>query len=224
MSQPGITEPRAPSLLKAAHGGCPYLGLRRDRASLYALPTDEHRCYARGKAEPIPLAHQATTCLTSRAAACPRCPAVDDAGQVPVGGVATPAEPTWAADEAPAPRPAIARQWGRGLRLALGLVAVALLIVVLPVALRGLSGGPAPVAATDEPLPSISPTVAPSLAPVVSGRAAILAPWAQVTATPSTDEAGGTGAAAAPDSAPSPEGDGAAVGSQGASDAEPGPP
>ena len=212
MSQPGPTERHAPRPLDAAHQGCPYLGLRREPATVYALPTDEHRCYARRKAEPIAPAHQATTCLTDRAIACPRYPAACAAGQAPGGATAgvaatTPIAPPsrmLTSEDASQPRAVVERKGARGIRLTLGLAAIVLLIIVLPVALAGVSRGPQPLPVTSEPLPTVSPTVAPSLSSVASGRAAIAASAAQPSAPPAADEA-------APDNPPATGGDGPAT-------------
>ncbi|MEP7200067.1 MAG: hypothetical protein ABI874_09635 [Chloroflexota bacterium] len=50
---------------------CPYLGLDTDPHSVQSSATEEHRCYAKGSAEPIGIPHQKQFCLSR---AHPHCP------------------------------------------------------------------------------------------------------------------------------------------------------
>lgn len=221
MSQPSPADRHAPPPPDAAaRSSCPYLGLRRDRATVYALPTDEHRCYAGGRARPVTAAYQATTCLTAAALECPRLPAAGTIRQAPVAPTVVPMP----ADDAAPPRPPVVAKGARRIRVALGLAAVVVLSVVLPVVMRGFIQIPQPLPVADQPLPvavatatvsvpsvtsgptatvsvpavASGPTATVSVPPVASGRGAIMAASLQVTATPGVDKPGGTGAEVAP--------------------------
>ncbi len=55
-------------------GHCPYLGLKQNQAIRFASPTPEHRCYASGQAQEIPLVqpdYQTTFCLSPNHIKCP---------------------------------------------------------------------------------------------------------------------------------------------------------
>ena len=55
-------------------GHCPYLGLKQNQAIRFASPTPEHRCYAAGQAQEIPLVqadYQSAYCLAPNHARCP---------------------------------------------------------------------------------------------------------------------------------------------------------
>ena len=55
-------------------GHCPYLGLKQNQAIRFASPTPEHRCYATGQAQDIPITrsdYQSALCLSSGHVRCP---------------------------------------------------------------------------------------------------------------------------------------------------------
>lgn len=55
-------------------GHCPYLGLKQNQAIRFASPTPEHRCYASGQAQEIPLVqpdYQTAFCLSPNHIKCP---------------------------------------------------------------------------------------------------------------------------------------------------------
>lgn len=55
-------------------GHCPYLGLKQNQAIRFASPTPEHRCYAAGQAQEIPLFepdYQVRYCLSTNHVRCP---------------------------------------------------------------------------------------------------------------------------------------------------------
>jgi hypothetical protein len=55
-------------------GHCPYLGLKQNQAIRFASPTPEHRCYAAGQAQEIPLVqpdYQTAFCLSPNHVKCP---------------------------------------------------------------------------------------------------------------------------------------------------------
>jgi hypothetical protein len=55
-------------------GHCPYLGLKQNQAIRFASPTPEHRCYAAGQAQEIPLVeanYQRSYCLSPNHIKCP---------------------------------------------------------------------------------------------------------------------------------------------------------
>jgi hypothetical protein len=55
-------------------GHCPYLGLKQNQAIRFASPTPEHRCYAAGQAQEIPLTpadYQSAFCLSPNHINCP---------------------------------------------------------------------------------------------------------------------------------------------------------
>jgi hypothetical protein len=55
-------------------GHCPYLGLKQNQAIRFASPTPEHRCYAAGQAQEIPLVqpdYQSAYCLSPGHIKCP---------------------------------------------------------------------------------------------------------------------------------------------------------
>src|SRR5512142_1289768 len=72
-------------------GHCPYLGLKQNRAILFASPTPEHRCYVSGEPLEIPV-DQNTYCLSQGHVHCPlymglSLPTTSDTAPTPVGGV-----------------------------------------------------------------------------------------------------------------------------------------
>jgi len=62
---------------------CPYLGLRADPTSIFAQPTEDHRCYVTKGRQRIGLDHQAAFCLTSAFEECPRYVPLSDQMGIP---------------------------------------------------------------------------------------------------------------------------------------------
>lgn len=155
-------------------GHCPHLGLLTDRGSIFSEPTEDHRCYAAKRPQPIEFQHQRTFCLTDRCVACPL--------YVPVAAVAPAPRPApvapvlQPADEQPEPPRGLAGWFKRASKAQIALVAAALALG-LGVALFLAIGRLRPAR------PAVEVGAAPGAAPLVLAVTATIAPTLAPAAT-----------------------------------------
>ncbi|MBO9348342.1 MAG: hypothetical protein J7467_08890, partial [Chloroflexus sp.] len=181
-------------------GHCPYLGLKQNQAIRFASPTPEHRCYAAGQAQEIPLFepdYQVRYCLSTNHVRCPLytgmpLPTTSPTALQPAG-----MSPTVVSSPLPSSSPSGLRVWLAGLaprdRLIYTILLSVAVLALIGYALGGVAyvstmlnsaGAPTATIAVDVTISSLSPTRAEPESFATASPTMIASPTPTMTLSP----------------------------------------
>ncbi len=181
-------------------GHCPYLGLKQNQAIRFASPTPEHRCYAAGQAQEIPLFepdYQVRYCLSTNHVRCPLytgmpLPTTSPTALQPAG-----MSPAVVSSPLPSSSPSGLRLWLAGLtprdRLIYTMLLSVAVLALIGYALGGVAyvstmlnsaGAPTAAIPVDVTISSLSPTRAEPESFATASPTMIASPTPTITPSP----------------------------------------